>query len=204
LSNLDAKLRVHMRAELAELHRSLKSTFIYVTHDQAEAMTMSSRLAVMIGGELVQVGRPAEIYDNPRDVRVAEFVGSPKINMMPGRIRDDGRIEVFGQVLRLTSAQPPGNCRIGVRSERIELGNGPFSGTVIHVENMGSEAFVHLGLNGDARLVGRVNDVRRLPDIGGHLTFNFAADAVRAFDSAGKRIDVTVEQHERIRERAVV
>ena len=205
LSNLDAKLRVHMRSELAELHRSLKTTFVYVTHDQAEAMTMSSRLAVMIGGELVQVGRPAEIYDNPRDVRVAEFVGSPKINMLPGRLRDDGRIEVLGQVLRLTSSQPSGDCRIGVRPERIELGSGPFSGIVIHTENMGAEAFVHLGLNGtDARLVARVNDVRRLPDIGNHLTFNFAADAVRAFNSAGKRIDVTVEQHERIRERAVV
>ncbi|KRR26359.1 glycerol-3-phosphate ABC transporter ATP-binding protein [Bradyrhizobium lablabi] len=205
LSNLDAKLRVHMRAELAELHRSLRSTFIYVTHDQAEAMTMSSRLAVMIGGELVQVGRPAEIYDNPRDVRVAEFVGSPKINMMPGRIRDDSRIEVFGHVLRLASSQPPGNCSIGVRSERIELGSGPFSGAVIHVENMGAEAFVHIGLNGtEARLVARVNDVRRLPDIGSHLSFNFAADAVRAFNSAGKRIDVTAEQPERIRERAVV
>src|SRR5689334_9697184 len=93
LSNLDAKLRVHMRAELAELHRRLNTTFVYVTHDQAEAMTMSNRLAVMIGGELVQVGKPAEIYDDPRDVRVAEFVGSPKINLLPGRIRDDGRIE---------------------------------------------------------------------------------------------------------------
>jgi len=204
LSNLDAKLRVHMRAELAELHRRLETTFVYVTHDQAEAMTMSTRLAVMIGGELVQVGRPAEIYDNPRDIRVAEFVGSPKINMLPGRIRDDGRIEAFGQVLRLTSSQP-GNCRIGVRPERIELGGGPFSGTVIHVENMGAEAFVHLGLNGaDARLVARINDARRLPDIKSHLSFNFAADAVRAFNSAGKRIDVTVDQAERIRERAIV
>src|SRR5690242_7293944 len=148
LSNLDAKLRVHMRAELAELHRRLNTTFVYVTHDQAEAMTMSNRLAVMIGGELVQVGRPAEIYDDPRDVRVAEFVGSPKINLLPGRIRDDGRIEVFGQILRLASSQPSGNCRIGIRPERIELGGGPFSGTVLHVENMGAEAFVHLGLKG--------------------------------------------------------
>ncbi|MFO1110177.1 MAG: ABC transporter ATP-binding protein [Bradyrhizobium sp.] len=205
LSNLDAKLRVHMRAELAELHRSLKTTFVYVTHDQAEAMTMSSRLAVMIGGELVQVGRPAEIYDNPRDVRVAEFVGSPKINMLPGRIREDGRIEALGQVIRLTCAHPPGNCLIGVRPERIELGTGPFSGTVIHIENMGAEAFVHLGLDGtDARLVVRVNDVRRLPDIASHIAFNFAADAVRAFNSAGKRVDVALEQVERARERAIV
>jgi multiple sugar transport system ATP-binding protein len=205
LSNLDAKLRVHMRAELAELHRSLNSTFVYVTHDQAEAMTMSSRLAVMIGGELVQVGRPAEIYDDPRDVRVAEFVGSPKINMLPGRIRNDGLVEVLGHALRLVSPESPGNCRIGVRPERIELGSGPFSGTVVHVENMGAEAFVHLGLKGcDVRLVARVSDVRRLPDIASLVSFNFAADAVRAFNAAGKRIDVTVEQAERIRERAVV
>jgi len=205
LSNLDAKLRVHMRAELAELHRSLNSTFIYVTHDQAEAMTMSSRLAVMIGGELVQVGKPADIYDDPHDIRVAEFVGSPKINMLPGRIRDDGRIEVFGHILRLSSVEASGNCRVGVRPERIELGSGPFAGTVIHVENMGAEAFVHLGLKAsDGRLVARINDVRRLPDIGSHVSFNFAADAVRAFDAVGKRIGVTVEQAERIRERAIV
>jgi len=205
LSNLDAKLRVHMRAELAELHRSLKTTFVYVTHDQAEAMTMSSRLAVMIGGELVQVGRPAEIYDNPCDVRVAEFVGSPKINMLPGRIRDDGRIEVLGHLLRLSSMEASANCRIGVRPEHIELGDGPFSGTVIHVENMGAEAFVHLGLKGaEVRLVARVNDVRRLPDIASVVSFNFAADSVRAFNPAGKRIEVTVDQVERIRERAIV
>ena len=205
LSNLDAKLRVHMRAELAELHRRLNTTFVYVTHDQAEAMTMSSRLAVMIGGELVQVGRPAEIYDDPRDVRVAEFVGSPKINMLPGRVRNDGLVEVLGLALRLSSSESPGNCRIGVRPERIELGSGPFSGTVVHVENMGAEAFVHLGLKGaDVRLVARVSDVRRLPDIASLVSFNFAADAVRAFNAAGKRIDVTVEQAERIRERAVV
>jgi multiple sugar transport system ATP-binding protein len=206
LSNLDAKLRVHMRAELAELHRSLKTTFVYVTHDQAEAMTMSSRLAVMIGGELVQVGKPAEIYDNPRDVRVAEFVGSPKINMLPGRIREDGRIEALGQVIRLTCSHPSGNCRIGVRPERIELGSGPFSGTVIHIENMGAEAFVHLGLDGaDARLVARVNDVRQLPDIASHASFDFPAEAVRAFNGAGKRIDVVYQERtERAREHAVV
>ena len=120
-------------------------------------------------------------------------------------MRDDGRIEVFGQTLRLTSPESASNCRIGVRPERIELGNGPFSGTVIHVENMGAEAFVHLALKAsDGRLVARINDVRRLPDIGSHVSFNFAADAVRAFDASGKRIGVTVEQAERIRERAVV
>ncbi|MGY3622965.1 ABC transporter ATP-binding protein [Bradyrhizobium sp. USDA 10063] len=205
LSNLDAKLRVHMRAELAQLHRRLNTTFVYVTHDQAEAMTMSSRIAVMIGGELVQVGTPTDIYDNPRDIRVAEFVGSPKINILPGRIRDDRRIEALSVALRLASTASAGPCRIGVRPERIELGSGPFSGYVVHAENMGSEAFVHLGVNGsDARLVARIDDPRRLPPIATPVSFGFAMDAVRAFNADGKRIEVEIEHAERVRERAVV
>jgi len=204
LSNLDAKLRVHMRAELAELHRRLKTTFVYVTHDQAEAMTMSSRIAVMIGGELVQVAAPAEIYDNPRDIRVAEFVGSPKINFLPGRIRKDGGVEVLGVALKIGgSAGQGGDCSIGVRPERIDLGAGPFSGTVIHLENLGAEAFVHLGVDGvDARLVARIADPRRLPAMSSKVTFGFSPEAVRVFDAAGKRVDVTIEQPRRIRERA--
>ncbi|MEM9232439.1 MAG: ABC transporter ATP-binding protein, partial [Pseudomonadota bacterium] len=82
LSNLDAALRVHMRAELAELHRDLGATFIYVTHDQAEALTMSDRMAVMMGGEILQLAPPDEVYTNPTDLRVAQFVGSPKINAL--------------------------------------------------------------------------------------------------------------------------
>ena len=108
LSNLDAKLRVHMRAELAQLHRQLKTTFVYVTHDQAEAMTMSSRIAVMIEGNIVQIGTPAEVYENPRDIRVAEFVGSPKINAMPGVIREDRGLEAAG-----TAASPQHDGRGG-------------------------------------------------------------------------------------------
>jgi len=79
LSNLDAELRVHMRAEIAELHRRLESTFIYVTHDQAEAMTMADRVAVMMDGDLLQVDTPSKVYADPSDIRVAEFIGSPKI-----------------------------------------------------------------------------------------------------------------------------
>ncbi|MCA1458706.1 ABC transporter ATP-binding protein [Bradyrhizobium sp. BRP22] len=205
LSNLDAKLRVHMRAELAQLHRRLNATFVYVTHDQAEAMTMSSRIAVMIGGELVQVGTPTDIYDNPRDIRVAEFVGSRKINILPGRIREDGRIEALGVALRFASAASAGPCRIGVRPERIELGSGPFSGHVVHAENMGSEAFLHLAVNGsDVRVVARIDDPRRLPSIATQVSFGFAMDAVRAFNADGKRIEVEFEHTERVRERAIV
>jgi multiple sugar transport system ATP-binding protein len=197
LSNLDAKLRVHMRAEIAQLHRRLKATFVYVTHDQAEAMTMSGRIAVMIGGELVQVGPPADVYDNPRDLRVAEFIGSPKINALPGQIRLDGGIEALGRRLELSTLAAAGACKICVRPERIEIGaGGAFSGKVVHLENMGAEAFVHIGCDGmDVPLVARVADSRHLPPIGSPIAWGFAADAVRAFDAKGKRIDTVRQMH---------
>ena len=207
LSNLDAKLRVHMRAEIAQLHRQLKTTFIYVTHDQAEAMTMSGRIAVMIGGELIQVGTPPAIYDDPRDIRVAEFIGTPKINVFPGRIRSDGRLEVLGHVPHATASAQAGECRVCVRPERIELGaSGLLSGTVVHLENLGSEAFVHIGSTGmDAPVVARVNDPSQLPAIGAAISYGFAPEAVRAFDTDGKRIVTSaVSRIERPREIAVV
>jgi multiple sugar transport system ATP-binding protein len=207
LSNLDAKLRVHMRAEIAQLHRQLKTTFIYVTHDQAEAMTMSGRIAVMIGGELIQVGAPAAIYEDPHDIRVAEFVGTPKINAFPGRVRSDGRIEVLGQVLHAITPAPAGECRVCVRPERIELDtSGILSGTVVHLENLGSEAFVHIGSDGmNAPVVARVNDPNQLPAIGASVGYGFAPEAVRAFDAGGKRIATSIAARvERPREMAVV
>lgn len=205
LSNLDAKLRVHMRAELAELHRRLKATFVYVTHDQAEAMTMSSRIAVMMAGELIQTGTPAEIYNDPCDIRVAEFVGSPKINILPGQVRKDGGIDVLGTALKVACSATAGDCRVGVRPERIELGVGPFSGTVVHLENLGAEAFVHLVVDGAGlRLIARLADVRHMPVMGSRAAFGFASDAVRVFDLAGRRIALRLEQPERIRERAHV
>jgi multiple sugar transport system ATP-binding protein len=97
LSNLDAKLRVQARAEIAELHRRLGATFIYVTHDQAEAMTMSDRVAVMMGGRLLQVAPPQEIYDRPATLEVARFVGTPEINVLPAQVRNDGAVEIFGR-----------------------------------------------------------------------------------------------------------
>ena len=196
-----------MRAEIAQLHRQLKATFIYVTHDQAEAMTMSGRIAVMIAGELVQVGTPADVYEEPRDIRVAEFIGTPKINAFPGRIRGDGRIEVLGQLVAATTTAPAGECRLCVRPERIDLGaSGVLSGTVVHLENLGSEAFVHLGGEGmNVPVVARLNDPRQLPAIGTSVGYGFAPDAIRAFDAGGKRIAVSIAPRvERLREMAVV
>lgn len=96
LSNLDAALRVHMRAEIADLHRQLKATFIYVTHDQAEALTMSDRIAVMMGGNILQFDTPGKVYSDPKDKRVAEFIGSPKMNMLSATIDSKGKISIDG------------------------------------------------------------------------------------------------------------
>jgi multiple sugar transport system ATP-binding protein len=192
LSNLDAKLRVHMRAEIAQLHHKMQTTFVYVTHDQAEAMTMSDRIAVMIGGQIVQIGAPAEVYENPRDLRVAEFVGSPKINVLPGTIRTDGGVEALGTTLGLVSASPAGRCSVCVRPERIKLLDAAhaFSGTVAHLENLGAEAFVHIRLPGmEMPVVARIDHAVPLPPIGTTVSFAFQPDAVRAFDANGARID---------------
>ena len=132
LSNLDAGLRVHMRAELAELHRNLGTTFVYVTHDQAEALTMSDRMAVMLDGDILQVGPPDEVYRNPRELRVAEFVGSPKINVMPGGCDGSGRLSCLGVALGQHLASPVGGTiSIGLRPEHFALRPANTSGCFV-------------------------------------------------------------------------
>ena len=153
LSNLDAALRVHMRAELAELHRSLGVTFVYVTHDQAEALTMSDRMAVMMDGSILQLGPPDEIYHSPQDKRVAEFVGSPKINFLPGEINSLGHVTAYGVPLNRRSDTGPGQISVGVRPEHFQLvteatENNRWPFTVTHKENLGSDFFLHGHING--------------------------------------------------------
>jgi multiple sugar transport system ATP-binding protein len=125
LSNLDAKLRVHMRAELGALHQKLKTTMIYVTHDQLEAMTLSDRIVVMNHGVMQQVGTPEEIYSRPANRFVAEFIGTPSMNMIEGEIRaEDGRPHFAAPSLRLPLPKaPPAGSRatLGIRPEDIAL-----------------------------------------------------------------------------------
>ncbi|MGY4167809.1 ABC transporter ATP-binding protein [Bradyrhizobium sp. USDA 4529] len=153
LSNLDAKLRVQMRAEIKELHQRLGVTFVYVTHDQAEAMTLSDRVAVMLEGKLLQVAPPQDVYADPDDRRVAEFIGSPKINMLDGVVRDRGLIDVAGSTLSMDADAFPGvPLTIGIRPEALHLvdrgGQGVLTGSVRMIEHMGSDLFVHLDLAG--------------------------------------------------------
>ncbi|MEL7467239.1 MAG: ABC transporter ATP-binding protein [Pseudomonadota bacterium] len=164
LSNLDAALRVHMRAELAELHRDLDATFIYVTHDQAEALTMSDRMAVMMGGEILQLHAPSTVYEDPIDLRVAQFVGSPKINVLDAACDFEGRVHLYETTLnRRLSGAAQGAVRIGLRPEHLDLvseaGPSILSGTVVHRENMGSDIFLHVDL-GAHRIVVRADPLQ--------------------------------------------
>jgi multiple sugar transport system ATP-binding protein len=192
LSNLDAKLRVHMRTEISELHRRLGATFIYVTHDQAEAMTMSNRIAVMMDGELLQVATPEEIYGRPANLRVAEFIGSPKINVLPVAGGSDGRLHYTGCALPFRTGNQA-VTRLGVRPEAFSIvkSNGQVSGRVVHRENFGSEACYHVQPDGaKERVVVRTEPaLLQQIDLNDPVALSIDGAQVLAFDAAGDRVD---------------
>lgn len=203
LSNLDAKLRVHMRTEIAQLHRRLGATFIYVTHDQAEAMTMSDRIAVMMDGNIIQIGSPDDVYDDPQDIRVAEFIGSPKINILDGGLIDEtGTLTLGGTKFEMPFAERPGTAlRIGVRAEAMRLTNAGASlinGHLAHKENLGAEVLLHVDIAGqDAPIIVRLDHGgARGIAIGDAIGLTFDREDMKIFDSAGKRIR-TVEARAR-------
>ena len=202
LSNLDAGLRVHMRAELAELHRSLGTTFVYVTHDQAEALTMSDRMAVMLDGDILQVGGPDDVYRNPRDLRVAEFVGSPKINVMPGACDGPGRLSCLGIGLGRCLASPAGggSISIGLRPEHLALRprntSGSFVGRLVYKENLGSDVYLHVALaDGTHRIVARVTPPEAQGTaIGDELRLGPDPSKAMAFGPDGRRLPLAGEE----------
>jgi len=155
LSNLDARLRVRTRAELARLHRGLGATMVYVTHDQEEAMTLGDRVAVLDGGALLQVGPPMELYRQPANVFVAAFIGSPAMNLLTGQLRtDDGDVAFTGAGLRLLLGRTlarshTGAVTVGIRPPDIALvppGDGDAMGRVDVVESLGHDAVAHVRL----------------------------------------------------------
>lgn len=121
LSNLDTRLRVHMRAEISALHKRVGSTFIYVTHDQVEAMTLSDRVAVMMEGEIVQVGTPRELFEEPKDIRVAQFIGSPEINLFDAKTDSEGRVWLGSQSAPLTLSLTDEPIKLAWRPEHLKL-----------------------------------------------------------------------------------
>ncbi len=159
LSNLDAELRAHMRTELIELHRSLGRTMIYVTHDQMEAMTMSTRIAVLSQGRLQQVAPPAEIYAMPANRFVAGFVGSPAMNFLSGALQRRGGENRFTTATMAVQLPPQqlaaGPVIAGVRPEHVELTAGPGEARILVVERAGHEVLAWFTFGG-ARLVARL------------------------------------------------
>ncbi|GHC46916.1 ABC transporter ATP-binding protein [Neogemmobacter tilapiae] len=142
LSNLDAALRMGMRLEITELHQRLKTTMIYVTHDQVEAMTMADKIVVLNAGRIEQAGSPLELYKNPKNIFVASFIGSPKMNF------------VGGQVAKYHNA-----ATIGVRPEHVMLStsSGPWKGTVGVAEHLGSDTFVHVNTEEAGTITARIS-----------------------------------------------
>jgi multiple sugar transport system ATP-binding protein len=138
LSNLDAALRVGMRQEISELHQSLKTTMIYVTHDQVEAMTMADKIVVLNAGRIEQVGAPLELYNHPRNLFVAGFIGSPKMNLIEG-----------------AEAAKHNAHTIGIRPEHISVGSGPWQGVVGLSEHLGSDSFLKVAVDGIGTLTVR-------------------------------------------------
>jgi multiple sugar transport system ATP-binding protein len=201
LSNLDAQLRVHMRDELAELHARLGATFIYVTHDQIEAMTMSSRVAMLDAGRLAQLGTPIELYDRPATLAVARFIGSPAINVLPGMLDRSGEVLLAGRPLGVSlSTAKASALSLCIRPEHIRLaepGETPaLRGTIRRNEHHGAERLVHVDL---AELRGETLVMRTPPHLadlsrqvpGTPVALAFDRERVHLFGEDGARIEPT-------------
>ncbi|PVA06514.1 ABC transporter ATP-binding protein [Thalassorhabdomicrobium marinisediminis] len=174
LSNLDAALRVGMRLEISELHKRLRTTMIYVTHDQVEAMTMADKIVVLRAGHIEQVGSPLELYRAPRNTFVAGFIGSPKMNLIDG-----------------PEAARHGAHTIGIRPEHIDVveENGTWQGTVGVAEHLGSDTFFHIHNTGLAETL----TVRALGEVtlshGDAIHLSPRAELIHKFDAQGLRIE---------------
>lgn len=204
LSALDAKLRVDMRVEIKKLHERLGATFVYVTHDQIEALTMADRIAVMDLGRLQQYATPDEIYQRPANATVAKFVGSPSMNFVTGRVHNVDEAWTFvakGLALRLTpamrnalSAGEGEEIQLGIRPEGAVLngGAGDAAGWVYATEPVGSDLFVDISFDEPDTLDPQLFKVRTRPDMklkaGDRVALALPAEHVYLFDRAGQRI----------------
>jgi ABC-type sugar transport system ATPase subunit len=191
LSNLDAELRVQMRVELASLYQRLGTTMIYVTHDQTEAMTMASRIVVLNKGNVEQVGTPYQLYNFPRNLFVATFIGSPKMNLL-ATTATNGRAELpgLGSIELPSGISATGPITIGLRPEQLALDNAgdlTMSGTITLVEYLGSEVFIYLKLETGQTILVQAPGKSQHQN-GDTLTVALRADDAHYFDAAGQRL----------------
>jgi len=189
LSNLDAKLRVDMRSEIKALHQRLKTTSVYVTHDQVEAMTMADRIVVLNGGEIEQIGTPLELYHQPKTRFVAGFLGSPAMNFLPVTAAD-GFIRLPGSgSLRLPETRK-GAAELGFRAERVrvvsEEASAHLCGTVVVLESLGADTLVTVSCEGH-RVVARLPGDCAL-QLSEAVRLAIDPDSAILFDAAGQRV----------------
>lgn len=188
LSNLDAELRVGMRAEIAQLHRRLGTTMIYVTHDQVEAMTMADRIVVLRAGRVEQIGPPLELYNRPANRFVAGFIGSPRMNFLSGQVAPDGSVDVpgLGPIVVAAGLAPGAEVTLGIRPEHIQPdAHGPnrISGEVAAIEQLGGISTIRLA---QPDLTAQMPGQTRLRH-GERTTLTLPAEAIHVFDAAGLR-----------------
>lgn len=198
LSNLDAKLRGQMRSEIIRLRQKINTTFVYVTHDQVEAMTLGDRIVVMRDGFIQQVGTPQEVFNHPENVFVAGFIGTPQINFfhnVPLTIKDgdyyitiqdhDIKLDEKHQTALKAKNQPEINTIIGVRPVHIEMSDEGYTGKIEVSEMMGSEVHLHINLNGDdiVAVIPTANlDLNKVA-LGKDFTFTFNPNLLHCFDA---------------------
>jgi sn-glycerol 3-phosphate transport system ATP-binding protein len=197
LSNLDAKLRVAMRAEVRRLHRDLGVTSVFVTHDQTEAMTLADKLVIMNAGHVEQVGRPTDVYNNPASRFVADFIGSPAMNLLEGEFDAEGKF-MHGQggkldVSSLNGQRVPGRkIVLGVRPESVRRTHAETAGAipavVDYVEELGASRLIHADASG-SRIIALDTSTGDLPT-GTPVHLALGADALHVFSvEDGKRVD---------------
>ena len=196
LSNLDAALRVNTRIEIAKLHRQLAATMIYVTHDQVEAMTLATKIVVLNHGRVEQIGAPLDLYHRPRNLFVASFIGSPRMNLVKGKVVDgEGAIALAdGSQAKLSNLVRPltvgEEVTIGIRPEHMAVGSAglvPLTGTVDVVERLGEASYVYMHLADGTNVTLRIPGDSAV-EPGAALTASAAAGAVHVFDAGGLAI----------------
>jgi multiple sugar transport system ATP-binding protein len=197
LSNLDAALRVQMRTEIGKLHQDLDATMIYVTHDQVEAMTMADKIVVLNGGRIEQVGSPLELYHRPRNLFVAGFIGSPKMNFIRATVSGapNGAVEVAlpggGSIAAHGGGARPGSAvTLGVRPEHLDLGQGAdavIPATVRLAEHLGAETMLYLDGPDGAALAVRADGLSRAK-VGDRVDVALHARSCHLFDEAGATV----------------
>ncbi len=197
LSNLDAALQAQMRLELVRLHRELKTTMIYVTHDQVEAMTMADRIVVLNEGRVEQVASPMEMYQNPASLFVAGFIGAPKMNFLDVRVTEAGREQLTVTLFNGAPLSVPvwdGNAavgsplKLGVRPEHVAVGaEGEVEGEIQALEHLGPRTYLHVRLGDGSRLVAQTAGDTAIRE-GERLAFLIRPDSCYLFESSGERL----------------